>query len=68
MCCGVLSETDEEGIRTDYAYDSALQLTEITRAAVYDGETCITPETIIYYLNVNCLHSYRRKNVRTACI
>ena len=49
MCCGVLSETDEDGIRTDYAYDSALQLTEITRVAVYDGETCITPETITEY-------------------
>ncbi len=46
MCCGRLSETDEDGITTTYAYDSARQLTEISRDAVYDGETCITPETI----------------------
>ncbi len=46
MCCGRLSETDEDGITTTYAYDSARQLTEISREEVYDGETCITPETI----------------------
>ena len=49
MCCGVLSETDEDGVQTDYAYDSAQQLVETTRAAVYDGDTCITPETITEY-------------------
>ena len=49
MCCGVLSETDEDGITTTYAYDSARQLTEISREEVYDGETCITPETITEY-------------------
>ncbi|MBR5875720.1 MAG: RHS repeat protein, partial [Akkermansia sp.] len=46
MCCGRLSETDEDGITTTYAYDSARNLTETTREAVYEGETCITPETI----------------------
>ncbi len=49
MCCGRLSETDEDGITTTYTYDSARQLTEISRDAVYDGETCITPETITEY-------------------
>ncbi len=49
MCCGRLSETDEDGITTTYAYDSARQLTEISREEVYDGETCITPETIAEY-------------------
>ena len=49
MCCGRLSETNEDGITTTYAYDSARQLTEISRDAVYDGETCITPETITEY-------------------
>ncbi|MBE6417975.1 MAG: RHS repeat protein, partial [Akkermansiaceae bacterium] len=46
MCCGRLSETDEDGITTTYAYDSARQLTEISREEVYNGETSITPETI----------------------
>ncbi len=49
MCCGLLSETDEDGIRTDYAYNSAHQQTETSRSAVYDGDTCITPETITEY-------------------
>ena len=49
MCCGKLSETDEDGIRTDYAYNSAQQLVEVSRAAVYHGDTCITPETITEY-------------------
>ena len=49
MCCGRLSETDEDGITTTYAYDSARQLTEVSRNAVYDGDTCITPETITEY-------------------
>ena len=46
MCCGRLSETDEDGITTTYAYNSARQLTETTRSAVYDGDICVTPETI----------------------
>ena len=49
MCCGRLSETDEDGITTTYAYDSARRLTEVSRSAVYDGNTCITPETITEY-------------------
>ena len=49
MCCGRLSETDEDGITTTYAYDSARQLTEISREEAYNGETCITPETITEY-------------------
>ena len=36
-------------MRTDYAYDSARFMTEESRAAVYDGDTCITPETITEY-------------------
>ncbi len=44
-----LREIDENGIQTDYAYDSARQLIEVTRAAVMDGDTCITPETITEY-------------------
>jgi len=50
MCDGgLLWETDENGIRTDYAYDTARQLVEVTRSAVMDGETVITPETITTY-------------------
>ena len=49
MCCGRLSETDEDGITTTYAYNTARQLTETSREEVYDGETCITPETITEY-------------------
>ncbi len=49
MCCGVFNETDEDDVTTTYTYDSARQLTEISRDAVYDGETCITPETITEY-------------------
>ncbi len=49
MCCGVLSETDENGIRTGYAYNSALQMIETTRSAVYAGDECVTPETITEY-------------------
>ena len=45
----VLWEIDENGVRTDYAYDSARFMTEKSRAAVYDGDTCITPETITEY-------------------
>ena len=32
MCCGTLWEVDEDGVRTDYVYDTAQQLTEKTRA------------------------------------
>jgi RHS repeat-associated protein len=50
MCDGrLLWEIDENGIRTDYAYDTARQLVETTRSAVMDGETVITPETITTY-------------------
>ena len=49
MCCGVFNETDEDDVTTTYTYDSARQLTEISRDAVYDGEVCITPETITEY-------------------
>ena len=41
MCCGKLRETDEDGITTTYTCNSAHELTEITRATVYDGNTCI---------------------------
>ncbi len=44
-----LREVDEDGILTDYSYDSARQLVEITRAEVRDGDTTITPETITEY-------------------
>ena len=49
MCCGVLRETDEDGITTTYAYDSAHQLIETSRDAVYDGDVCVTPEKITEY-------------------
>ena len=39
MCCGVLWEIDEDGVRTDYVYDTAQRLTEKTRAL-----TATTPE------------------------
>ena len=45
-----LREVDEDGVQTDYTYNSARQLTETSRSAVYDGETCITPETITEYI------------------
>ncbi|MCH5285746.1 MAG: RHS repeat protein, partial [Akkermansiaceae bacterium] len=45
----LLWEEDADGVRTDYAYNSARQLIETTRSAVYDGDTCITPETITEY-------------------
>ena len=45
-----LRETDENGITTIYAYDSARQLIEITRSEVCDTDgDCITPETITEY-------------------
>ena len=45
----ILEETDADGITTHYTYNSARQLVETTRSAVYDGEVCITPETITEY-------------------
>lgn len=50
MCDGrQLWNIDENGVRTDYTYDTARQLVEITQSAVMDGETVITPETITTY-------------------
>ena len=50
-CTGaMLWQVDEDGVRTDYTYDSARQLTEISRSAVYDGEVCVTPETITEFV------------------
>lgn len=46
----LLEETDANGITTHYSYNSARQLIETTRSAVYDGEQCITPETITEYV------------------
>ncbi|MCH5285454.1 MAG: RHS repeat protein, partial [Akkermansiaceae bacterium] len=45
----ILEETDADGITTHNTYDSARQLVETTRSAVYDGEECITPEIITEY-------------------
>jgi len=50
MCCGLLSAINEDGIQADYAYNTAHQQTETSRSAVYDGDTCITPETITEYV------------------
>ncbi len=50
MCCGKLSETNEDGITTTYGYDSAHRLVETIRDEVCDGETVITPETITTYV------------------
>ena len=50
MCDGrLLWEVDEDGVRTDYAYDTARQLMETTRSAIMEGEIVITPETITSY-------------------
>ena len=49
MCCGKLSETDEDGITTSYGYNSAHQLVEIIRSEVKDGDVVVTPETITTY-------------------
>lgn len=49
MCCGPLWEKDEDGIMTAYSYNTARQLVEVTRSEVTDGETVITPETIVSY-------------------
>ncbi len=49
MCCGRLSETNEDGITTTYGYNSALQLVETIRSEVKDGDVIVTPETITTY-------------------
>ena len=49
MCCGKLSETDEDGILTSYGYNSAHQLVETIRSEISDGDTVVTPETITTY-------------------
>ena len=49
MCCGVLRQVDEDGIVTSNAYNSAHELTETSRSEVYDGDVCVTPETITEY-------------------
>ena len=43
-------EVDEDGIRTDYFYDSTRRLKEVSRQEICDGETVITPETITEYV------------------
>ena len=49
MCCGRLSETNEDGITTTYGYNSAHQLVETIRSEVKDGDVIVTPETITTY-------------------
>lgn len=49
MCCGKLSETDEDGVITTYGYNTAHQLVETIRSEVRDGDTVVTPETIVSY-------------------
>ncbi len=49
MCCGVLRQVDEDGIVTSNAYNTAHELTETSRSEVYDGDVCVTPETITEY-------------------
>ena len=49
MCCGPLWEKDEDGIMTTYSYNTARQLVEVSRSEVADGETVVTPETIVSY-------------------
>jgi len=44
MCCGPLWEIDEDGVRTDFVYDSARRLTEKTRAL-----TATNPERCTIY-------------------
>ena len=46
MCCGKLSETDENGITTTYGYNSAHELVETIRPEVREGDALVTPETI----------------------
>lgn len=40
---------DEDGIMTTYSYNTARQLVEVSRSEVADGETVVTPETIVSY-------------------
>ena len=49
MCCGKLTETNEDGITTSYGYNSAHQLVETIRSEVKDDEVVVTPETITNY-------------------
>ncbi len=49
MCCGRLSETNEDGITTGYGYNSAHQLVETIREEVKDGDVIVTPEAITTY-------------------
>ena len=49
MCCGKLSETDEDGITTSYGYNSAHQLVEVIRSEVKDSDVVATPEAITTY-------------------
>lgn len=49
MCCGKLSETDEDGVITTYGYNSAHQLIETIRSEVRDRDMVVTPETIVTY-------------------
>ena len=49
MCCGPLWEKDDDGIMTTYSYNTARQLVEVSRSEVTDGETIVTPETIVSY-------------------
>lgn len=44
-----LWEVDEDGVRTDYAYNTARQLIETTRSEINDGTDVVTPETITAY-------------------
>lgn len=50
MCCGLLRETDEDGVTTSYGYNSAHQLVETIRSEVSDGNVVVTPETITTYV------------------
>ncbi len=46
MCCGRLSETNEDGITSTFGYNSAHQLVETIRSEVKDGDVIVTLETI----------------------
>ncbi|WP_290566651.1 RHS repeat-associated core domain-containing protein [Akkermansia sp.] len=49
-CTGdLLWEINEDGVRTDYTYDTARRLIETTRSEISDGTSVITPETITAY-------------------
>ena len=49
MCCGPLSETDEDGVTTTYGYNAAHQLEEVIREEILEDGVVITPETITTY-------------------